>query len=453
MINDREIESEAVVSARLRKNRGRKPWKDGKPVILSYVSSLDSISLSWKGASITTEYKINRDGILLDTVTDLTYTDSGLEPDQSYLYEIIATYRNIYFSPGVTVTARTVVLPIPQWLEPIITTTSITLSWQSLGDAFIYVLFKDGIEVTRMSDLVYTFTGLISSSEYSFEIRSIQSCNCTIGQSQGNVVSLTTLVAPPPSILYAKPVSYDKVLIFWPQVEGAKSYTINRNGETLIEVFSSPFTDEGLDEDSIFSYTIQANGNNASSSPSIMVPCRTNSKTMVLDLSDKPDGFILGTNPLYGGDTRSELGFYWFGNGNRWQIEDITTSPFLGFQKIHETFPGLVKTLYHFHGSTVVHYMYALNGARFNLKSIVVQPGKHQMGCRIGGWADGIEKYVSNRKESALFTPFRRILNWNNLQYLKLQRISTFGSITLVDGTTSDAGWPIAYFDISIEWI
>lgn len=478
MINDREIESEAVVSARLRKNRGRKPWKDGKPVILSYVYSLDSISLSWKGASITTEYKIKRDGILLDTVTDLTYTDSGLEPNQSYLYEIIATYRNIYFSPGVTITARTMVLPIPQWLEPIITTTSITLSWQSLGSEFLYVLFKNGVEVTRIPDLVYTFTELMSSTEYSFEIRSIQSCNCTIAQSQGNVVSLTTLVAPAPSGITIKPVGKDALLVFWDPVPGAYSYILERDDDQIWSGSELAFSDEGLFPDTTYSYKVKSVGGTSSSAPTLPLTAKTNKQLMVLDWSDKSDEYVIGlylwitgyvkgylntlrfteSQSVYSQpvDVNSQQGFTFFGGGSRWRVDKIQTAPrWQGFSALAAAQPNLKEIIYQSHGSTTVHYINSVGKKRFTLKSIRFQPGLHICSIRLGPvvpegevarpqWTSPIVNPLSPPTD-----PFVPGVAFENIIGFALVRTN----VTRLPGVTNDQGWPMGYGDIEIEWL
>lgn len=64
-----------------------------------------SISLTW-GAVECTGYKLYRDGTLLSTQTGTTYTDSSVEPNNTYTYKLVA-YNSEGDSDPTTISAKT----------------------------------------------------------------------------------------------------------------------------------------------------------------------------------------------------------------------------------------------------------------------------------------------------------------------------------------------------------
>lgn len=52
--------------------------------------TLDSISLAWNASADATGYKLYRDGALYATLTATSYVDSGMLPDESHVYAVLA---------------------------------------------------------------------------------------------------------------------------------------------------------------------------------------------------------------------------------------------------------------------------------------------------------------------------------------------------------------------------
>jgi len=471
----RDDDGLAFVSARLRKNRLRRPWKQGEPVIIYFRPDTNSVQLSWTGSPLTTLYLVSRDGVSLGTTETPLFNDTGLEPETSYQYEVSASHLNKYFSPSVKITASTVSLPIPQWHAPTTTPTSITLSWTPLGPEYEYILYRGGtaVEVAHTLDTVYTVINLNSSTEYTYDIRSVQSCGCTVARSRRNAISVTTSAAPAPSSLQLKPVGKDTLLAFWDIVPGASSYILERDGVEIFSGIDPVYSDTGLAVDTAYSYRVRSQSNDSVSPPSESLTGKTNAQQMILNWDDKPDDYVLGQYPWIQGtaknnvggifttsqnayesavDINSQQGFSFSGGGARWRIDVAETSVYSGFRALTTAFPAL-KVARYSHSSTGNHYVSAVGRKRFTLKSIKIHPGIHDGAFSIWPMRD-------SEILTSFTTPIKRTQSPNPLTVLPNTFINITGFGLRGTGTWTrvgsywgnDQGWPKAYWDIEIEW-
>lgn len=61
-----------------------------KPVVTSPGKTATTIDLAWTIDGVWDSYEIRRGGVIIDTVTGLSYTDTGLTPGAEYTYEVRA---------------------------------------------------------------------------------------------------------------------------------------------------------------------------------------------------------------------------------------------------------------------------------------------------------------------------------------------------------------------------
>jgi len=81
----------------------------GKPENLNGVSTENSVNLTWEAPSgeTVTKYEIYRDGTLLSQVSGTGYTDTGLESNKEYNYEVVSVDQAGNKSEASTLTIRT----------------------------------------------------------------------------------------------------------------------------------------------------------------------------------------------------------------------------------------------------------------------------------------------------------------------------------------------------------
>lgn len=159
----------------------------------------NTITLSWNAVDNADFYTILRDGEVIDTTTELTYSDSGLNENTNYTYTIHAT-NEAGVSEGVMIEVTTGTAPDPdepEVEEPVNVENlkanldnfhTVTLSWDAVENADSYTIVRDGETIGTTNDLTYTDSELAEETAYTYTILAI---NAT-GASEGSVVEITT---------------------------------------------------------------------------------------------------------------------------------------------------------------------------------------------------------------------------------------------------------------------
>lgn len=149
---------------------------------LTTVSDISS-SLSWNPSTDNVGvigYKIYRDGVELESITELSYTDSGLQPETTYTYTIKAydAGGNISESskPLTVVTSADTQSPSqPQNLyRSGGTDTTATISWSASTDdvgVTAYKIYRDGVEIATTIDTYYYDSGVELGKTYVYTVK------------------------------------------------------------------------------------------------------------------------------------------------------------------------------------------------------------------------------------------------------------------------------------------
>ncbi len=267
------------------------------PASLTATAANAQITLVWDAVTGASEYYIYRadtpDGALAridesTTITDRTYTDTGLTNDTPYRYTVRAV-NAAGVSPDSDEVSATPTAPIAEPAAPTnLTATagdqSISLSWGVTAGATEYYIFRadtpDGAltridESTTITAFTYTDTGLTNGTAYRYTVRAVNSA----GQSPDSTeVSATPAPVQTPPLAPANPVATagdGQVTLTWATVTGAAEYYIYRadtpdGALTRIAedttITETTYTDTTVTNGTAYRYTIRA-VNSAGQSP------------------------------------------------------------------------------------------------------------------------------------------------------------------------------------------
>ncbi|WP_068500238.1 fibronectin type III domain-containing protein [Paenibacillus kribbensis] len=262
------------------------PATPATPTNLTGTATPTSIKLSWNAADSAENYELKRDGQVVYSGNDLTYTDTGLTASTSYTYTLVAKNGTGESSPASvqvktadpTPTDPTPTTPAPATpatpanLTGTATTTSIKLSWNAADNAESYELKRDGQEVYTGSDLTYTDTGLTASTSYTY---TLVAKNGT-GESSPASVQVKTADPTPQSRRHHSPATptnltgtatTTSIKLSWNAADNAESYELKRDGQLVYSGNELTYTDTGLTASTSYTYTLVAKNGTGESSP------------------------------------------------------------------------------------------------------------------------------------------------------------------------------------------
>ena len=235
-----------------------------------------TVTLTWaaSGDNVAVDgYRIERDSILLGTVEDLTFADSGLSDDVTYTYKVTAIDSSGNLSAAATLPVTTVrdqVAPlVPGNLAAQKFVTSIKLTWSVPYDlmgvtGYRIYLGSSPDPIATVTGTSFTDTGLDPNTAYSYQVRALDA--------RGNIsppASITAstdpdVIAPSmPGNLAGIP-SMDSIQLTWSASSdpedgsGVDRYRIRRNGDIVGTVTGLTFTDTGLESGIEYHYQVVA---------------------------------------------------------------------------------------------------------------------------------------------------------------------------------------------------
>ncbi len=242
-----------------------------------------NISLSWNSVSGAISYKIFRDNSLITTVSNNSFTDTGLVAGSSHSYYVVASNGISDSVPSNTanLVASLACTSVPSAPTGVTVVTGIQcggqidISWSSVANASFYKILRDGTLISTTSNLSFTNTGLNAGQTYSYSIIAVNS----IGDSSPSVPAQAVASAVCPSQPPASPILSGgtgaicggQVALNWTAVSGATSYTVFRGGSQINATTNLSFTDTGLTSGQTYSYTVRALNSFGSSTDSNIV--------------------------------------------------------------------------------------------------------------------------------------------------------------------------------------
>lgn len=214
-------------------------------------STVNSVTLNWKAStdnySGVKGYNVYRGAtkITATPINALTFTDTGLNDDTNYTYQLTAVDNaNNESAKSTAVSVKTLKLmppTAPEGIYGVIGNTEATVNWSAVENATGYHIYRDGVRITSspITATSYTVTGLINGKTYGFEVSAV---NPDGESSKSNAIYLTPQDAPKPPI--APPGIYGdagntKVIVNWSAVGNATGYYVYQDG---VKITGSPIT-------------------------------------------------------------------------------------------------------------------------------------------------------------------------------------------------------------------
>jgi fibronectin type 3 domain-containing protein len=253
----------------------------------------DSIYISWSGINGAERYNIYRStsstGIFegLFYVTETHYTDTELSPNTTYYYKVSAVKEgaeSLYSTAASakTFTNNTEQVPAPPLgLNAVsLSSTSIVISWNPVGNALNYRLYRKNsggsfeLIATPVSNS-HTDTGLSPSTAYYYKVAAANGSG--EGAQSGEALAMTlaagagTAPGAAPTGLTAT-VTANSITLSWNSVTGALTYLVYRGSSSSgpWEIKGTPtaasYTDGGLSSGTTYYYKV-AGVNNGGEGP------------------------------------------------------------------------------------------------------------------------------------------------------------------------------------------
>ena len=198
-------------------------------------------------------------------IDNLSLTERGLVYPAGNYYLVAAADSTF------TVEVKSVDYDGDEYIEPVkpapaapvveateVSKTSVVLKWAAVETATSYTVYQDGKSIAaELTETTYTVEGLTENTEYSF---TVTATNENGESAPSDVVKVKTekivLVAP---VVAADTVTETTVVLVWEAVEGAESYNVYQDGESIAtEVKETTYTVEGLTAGTDYTFTVTA---------------------------------------------------------------------------------------------------------------------------------------------------------------------------------------------------
>ena len=265
------------------------------------------IYLSWNNTPNATSYRIYRSisggsYSYIMAVSSSDYTDTGLEPNTTYNYKILASNNYGSSSYSSEVSAKTA--PAAPNLTAVADgTTAINLSWNSVTGANTYILYSatsaDGtysnIATVTAPTTSYAHTGRTEGTTYYYKVIARNSSG--LAGDYSSVASATTVGSAPtaPTDLIATTTDgLIQIGLTWTAVSGATTYSVSRSTDDITyteiepDAATNSYTDSALSGNTVYYYKVQAK-NASGTSPVSTVAQALTAPSMPSNLATNAD--------------------------------------------------------------------------------------------------------------------------------------------------------------------
>lgn len=115
--------------------------------------------------------------IVKDWNTSTQFTASGLSGGKTYYFRVRARNGNNEETANSTIVSMITIpdTPAAPIVVPNADSTKMDISWSAVEGTDIYVLYRDGVEIYRGTDLSYTDSNLEANKQYSYNLKAINS--------------------------------------------------------------------------------------------------------------------------------------------------------------------------------------------------------------------------------------------------------------------------------------
>jgi fibronectin type 3 domain-containing protein len=231
-----------------------------------------TVTLAWTATPSATGYRVYRDGTLVGSPTDPTFTDTGLIDATSYSYTVRAANGTVLSTPSTAVPC-TPVATAPAAPTNLVATpgnATVTLTWTASAGATSYKVYRGATLVSTQVGTSFVDSSVTNGQTYSYSVVAFR-LNSPASAASSTVSA--TPVAPPlssPTGLSATPGDA-KVTLSWGSVSGATSYQVTRNGSVLATTAVPSLVDSAVTNGLTYTYTVIAIGPSSQSAPTAPV--------------------------------------------------------------------------------------------------------------------------------------------------------------------------------------
>ncbi len=258
------------------------------PANLTATGGIASVSLSWDTVADATSYRVYRantpNGTLSriasnTTITETTYTDTGLANNAAYRYTVRAV-NAVGESASSTETSATT-RPLPVAPANLTATPSAaagngeaTLSWDAVAGATEYRVYRASTSNGTLSRVAvntiitattYTDIGLATNTTYRYAVRTVDPVGESASSTEASVTTPTPLAAPANLTATA---GISQVVLAWDAVTGADEYRIYRRRDSAFvfvtriatdtTITTTTYTDTSASGGTTYGYTVRA---------------------------------------------------------------------------------------------------------------------------------------------------------------------------------------------------
>jgi fibronectin type 3 domain-containing protein len=216
----------------------------------SCVNSAVSIQLSWAAASGATQYRVDRDGVLIGTTTARTFADTAVTAGHAYSYTISALNNSgATESNTLSVTTATCVAPPGAFAASAATfcTTgaapapAVHVTWTASSNAASYIVNRNGVAYSSSlssATLALDDLNVTIGQTYAYTVTASNSGGSTLSSASSVTITNATCPAPAPTTPAlsesttcngTSPANH----LSWTVSTNATSYIVFRNGAAL----------------------------------------------------------------------------------------------------------------------------------------------------------------------------------------------------------------------------
>jgi len=224
-----------------------------------------SVQLSWTASSAATQYRVGRDGVVIDTITARTFADTTVTAGHAYSYTISALNGSgSTESNTVPITAGTCTSPPGAFAAsasgfctaPAPPTPAVHVTWTASSNAATYVVNRDGAPYSATfasTKLAFDDLTVNVGQTYTYTVTATNSGGSTLSSGQSVTINACAPATPPtPPTLSVSTICNDTSPInrlSWTSSSGATSYQVFRNGTALS--LSLPSTTLAYDDSAV----------------------------------------------------------------------------------------------------------------------------------------------------------------------------------------------------------
>ena len=221
----------------------------------------NAVSLSWIAVNNATSYNIYRDDDLINSTTELEYSDYKLKFDEDYSYTIVSVDHHQEEGPkssSKSISTHKEVKKIKK-IKAEAGESIVDLEWSKHELAVLYKIYQNGTLIDSVKSIKYT-AKTDPGTENCFTVSPVDKYGTEGPQS---VPACDKAQFPPPekiTLLLGEKYSdeMNSIKIEWEAIDGPASYNIYRNGKSLTNSKNTNYHDKDLDFGEEYTYEISS---------------------------------------------------------------------------------------------------------------------------------------------------------------------------------------------------